>query len=161
MCQSCQTWPAKFGQILLRTDTRLVFCNRKLMRTDIFFSLGPPNPYAISRTLVYRGDTQKCCMICSTHTCICDLTLSIIMLTLYFIFILFVTRLTWQVPQVEQELLILPEHLSSPPVFSGVRVTWSLVLCLRFVDRCLSFCPFTFGHCVVCPSTIYGFFLPL
>ena len=38
MCQSCQTWPAKFGQILLRTDTRLVFCNRKLMRTDIFFT---------------------------------------------------------------------------------------------------------------------------
>jgi hypothetical protein len=37
-CQSCQTWPAKFGQILLRTDTRLVFCNRKLMRTDIFFT---------------------------------------------------------------------------------------------------------------------------
>jgi hypothetical protein len=36
MCQSCQTWPANFGQILLRTDTRLVFCNRKLMRTDIF-----------------------------------------------------------------------------------------------------------------------------
>jgi hypothetical protein len=38
MCQSCQTWPAKFGQILLRTDTRLIFCNRKLMRTDIFFT---------------------------------------------------------------------------------------------------------------------------
>jgi hypothetical protein len=37
MCQSCQTCPAKFGQILLRTVTRLVFCNRKLMRTDIFF----------------------------------------------------------------------------------------------------------------------------
>ena len=38
MCQSCQTWPAKFGQILLRTDTRLVFCNRKLMRTDFFYT---------------------------------------------------------------------------------------------------------------------------
>jgi hypothetical protein len=33
-----RTWPAKFGQILIRTDTRLVFCNRKLMRTDIFFT---------------------------------------------------------------------------------------------------------------------------
>jgi hypothetical protein len=31
--QSCQTWPAKFGQILLKADTRLVICNRKLMRT--------------------------------------------------------------------------------------------------------------------------------
>jgi hypothetical protein len=40
---------------------------------------------------------------------------------------------------VEQELLTLPEHLSSPPVFSGVRVTRSLVLCVCFVDRCLSF----------------------
>ena len=41
---------------------------------------------------------------------------------------------------------------SSPPVFSGVRVTQSLVLCVCFVDRCLSFCTFTFGHCVVCSS---------
>jgi hypothetical protein len=40
---------------------------------------------------------------------------------------------------VEQELLTLPEHLSSPPVFSGVRVTRSLVLCICFVYRCLSF----------------------
>ena len=44
-----------------------------------------------------------------------------------------------------QELLTLLEHLSSQPVFSGVRVIRSLVLC---VDR-LSFC--TFCHCVVCP----------
>jgi hypothetical protein len=32
----------------------------------------------------------------------------------------------------------LPEYLSSPPVFSGVRVTRYLVLCVCFVDRCLS-----------------------
>ena len=61
------------------------------------------------------------------------------------------------VPLVEQELLSLPEHLSSSSVFSGVRVTRSLVLCVCFVDRCLSFCPFSFGHCVVCPSSLYGF----
>jgi hypothetical protein len=30
-----------------------------------------------------------------------------------------------------------------------------------FVDRCLFFCPFSFGHCVVWPSLIYGFLLPL
>ena len=47
------------------------------------------------------------------------------------------------------------------PVFSGVRVTRSLVLCVCFVDRCLSFCTFTFGHCDVCSSSIYGFWLPL
>ena len=57
----------------------------------------------------------------------------------------------------EQELLILPQHPSSPPVVSGVRVTWSLVLCVCFVDYCLSFCPFSFGHCVVCSSSIYGY----
>ena len=42
----------------------------------------------------------------------------------------FVTRLTRRVTLVEQELLILPEHMSSPSVFSGVRVTRSLVLCM-------------------------------
>jgi hypothetical protein len=50
--------------------------------------------------------------------------------------------LTWfirRVPLVEQELLTLPVHLSSPQVFSGVRVTESLVLYVCFVDRCLSF----------------------
>ena len=52
----------------------------------------------------------------------------------------FVTRLARRVPLVEQGLLIFPEQLSSPPVFSGVRVTRSLVLCVCFVDRCLSFC---------------------
>jgi hypothetical protein len=73
----------------------------------------------------------------------------------------FVTRLTWRVSLVEQELLTLPEHMSSPPVFSGVRVTRSLVLYVCFVDRCLSFCTFSFGHCVICSSSIYGFWLPL
>ena len=71
------------------------------------------------------------------------------------------TRLKRRVPLVEQELLTLPEHLSSSSVLSGVRVTRSLVLCVCFVDRCLSFCTFTFGHCVVCSSSIYGFWLSL
>jgi hypothetical protein len=44
----------------------------------------------------------------------------------------FVTRLTRRVPLAEQELPTLPEHLSSPLVFSGVRVTLSLVLCVMF-----------------------------
>ena len=56
---------------------------------------------------------------------------------------------TPRVIRVEQKLLTLPEHLSSPAVFSGVRVTRSLVLCLFCVDRCLSFCPFSFGHFVL------------
>ena len=44
-----------------------------------------------------------------------------------------------QVPLVEEALLTLPDHLNSPPVFRGVRVTGSLVLCVSFVDSCLSF----------------------
>jgi hypothetical protein len=50
-----------------------------------------------------------------------------------------VTRLTRQVPIVEQEIPTLPEHPSTPLVFSGVRVTRSLVLCVCFVDLCLFF----------------------
>ena len=46
-------------------------------------------------------------------------------------------------------------------VLSGVRVTRSLVLYVCFVHRCLSFCTFSFGHCVVCSSSIYEFWLPL
>jgi hypothetical protein len=72
-----------------------------------------------------------------------------------------VARLTRMVPLVEQELLTLPEQLNSPTVVSRVRVTRSLVLYVCFVDRCLSFCTFSFGHCVVCSSSIYGFRLPL
>ena len=34
-----------------KADKKLVSCNRKLMRTDMF-SLGPPYPYAISWTLI-------------------------------------------------------------------------------------------------------------
>ena len=60
-------------------------------------------------------------------------------------------------PLVEQEQLTLPEHLSLPPVFNGVRVTRSLVSCVCFVYRCLSCCSFSFGHCVVCAFSIYGF----
>ena len=40
------------------------------------------------------------------------------------------------------------------------RVTWSLVLCVCLVDCCLSFCTFSFGHCLVYSSYIYGFWLP-
>ena len=43
------------------------------------------------------------------------------------------------VPLVEQELLTLPKHQSSPSVFSEICVTRSIVLHACFVDRCLSF----------------------
>jgi hypothetical protein len=53
--------------------------------------------------------------------------------------------------------LTILEHLSSPPVFCEVRFTRSLVLCALFVY----ICPFVLFHCVVCSSSIYGFWLPL
>ena len=65
---------------------------------------------------------------------------------------------TMGVSHVEQELLTVPEHLSSLPVFSGFRVTRSLDFCVVF---CRSlFILFSFGHCVVCPL-IYRLWLPL
>ena len=54
---------------------------------------------------------------------------------------LWLSRVIRRVLLVEQELLPLPEHQSSPPVFSWVRVTQSLVVCVCFVYRCLSFWP--------------------
>ena len=66
----------------------------------------------------------------------------------------FVTRLTWCVTSGAGTAY--PEHQSSPPVFSGVRVSRSLVLYVCFVDRCLYLCTFSFGHCVVC-SSIYAY----
>jgi len=58
--------------------------------------------------------------------------------------IIIVTR---RVSLLEQELLTLSEHLSSPPVLSGVRVTQSLVLCVMF-------CRSLFVLCIVCPVLI-------
>ena len=47
--------------------------------------------------------------------------------------------MNWRVSLMEQKLPTLLEHLNSHPVFSGIRVTRSLVLCVCFVDRCLFF----------------------
>ena len=63
-------------------------------------------------------------------------------------FIIISCYITRRVPLVEQELLSLPEHMNSTPVFSGVRVTRSLVLCACFVVSL--FVRFSFRHCVVC-----------
>ena len=71
----------------------------------------------------------------------------------------FLTRLIRRVPLVEQKLLILLGHMSSPPVFGGVRVTRSLTLCV--VDRSFSFCTVSVCHCLVWSSSIYGLLLPL
>jgi hypothetical protein len=66
----------------------------------------------------------------------------------------FVTRLTRRMSLVDQGLLTPPEHMRSPPVLVGFVLLD--MLCVCFVDRCLFFCTFSFGHCV-----IYVFWLPL
>jgi hypothetical protein len=47
-------------------------------------------------------------------------------------------------------------YIQIVPLLRGFCVTRSLVVCVCFVDCC----PFSLGHCVVCPS-IYAFSLPL
>ena len=66
----------------------------------------------------------------------------------------FVTRLTRRVATSGTGTAYPSGEPEFTPVFSGVRVTRSLVLCVCFVDRYLSFCPFSFGHCVFCPSQV-------
>ena len=53
-------------------------------------------------------------------------------------FLVSVSYSTRRMPLVEQELSALPEHMSSLPILNGVRGTRFLVLCVCFVDRCLS-----------------------
>ena len=107
----------------------------------------------LSSATTWAFDYSSCLVFCVVLYCFVSV--------LCLVFPMLLTRLTRRVPLVEQELLTLLEHLSAPTVFSGVRVTRSLVLYVCFVDRCLSFCTFSFGHCVVCSSSIYGFWLPL
>ena len=75
-----------------------------------------------------------------------------------------VTRVTWQLPHVEKEMLIRRNHPRSPPLFSWVRVARSLILCAVFwsVILCAMFWGSLFVRplqCLSCPS-IYGFWLP-
>jgi hypothetical protein len=68
-------------------------------------------------------------------------------------------RCTW-CNIMEQELLTFPEHIFSPPVFSGVRVTRSIVLyvCLMFCRSLFVLLSFffwllyclSFGYCIIC-----------
>ena len=57
----------------------------------------------------------------------------------------FATRVTRRGSLVEQELLTLPEHLSSPSVFIGVGSCCSICSFLCSVLQ-IAVCPFSFGH---------------
>jgi hypothetical protein len=67
---------------------------------------------------------------------------------------MFITWVTQHVPLVEQELFILPEHQSS------LHVYWRSC-CSIFSFLCsvveIIFCPFSFGHCIVCPLVSSNF----
>ena len=76
--------------------------------------------------------------------------------TIYVIF----SKVTRRLILMEQEFIPFQIILMYSWFYNGARVTRSLVLCVYFVDRCLSFCTF-FGNCVVCPSSTYGFRFPL
>jgi hypothetical protein len=77
---------------------------------------------------------------------------------------------------VEQELPNLPEHLRTSPVFSAVRsvdfsflclpfkfVPFLLIMVLSVLHRCTTsgylLCSFSVDHGVVCPSSMYNFWL--
>jgi hypothetical protein len=47
------------------------------------------------------------------------------------------------------------------PDFSGVRIARSLVFSVMFCTSLIALLFFFFGHCIVCPSYIYGFQLSL
>ena len=75
---------------------------------------------------------------------------------------MWISRRNKSVKGKEKEAIYIPKVQEGKEeiILSAVCVTWSLVLYLCFVDRCLSFCTFSFGRCVVCSSSIYGFWLP-
>jgi hypothetical protein len=52
----------------------------------------------------------------------------------------------------EQELLTLPEHMHSPWCWVGFAMLDFKLSVHRFVENCLSLCPFSFDHCNVCLS---------
>ena len=65
---------------------------------------------------------------------------------------------TWEVPLVET--ITLSKHPSSSPVYSGVRVAQSLVLCVVLCRSLIVICPFSFGHCTIRPPfLVCGFWL--
>ena len=69
----------------------------------------------------------------------------------------FVTRTTQRVPLVGAGTAYPSEAHDYAPCFCSVCVAQSLVFCIIF---CI-FCLFSFGRCIVCSSSIYGFWMSL
>ena len=54
----------------------------------------------------------------------------------------------------DQKRLTLPEQLRSFRIFCRIPVAQYLKCCVVFVDPHLCFCPISFGHYIVCYSSI-------
>ena len=65
------------------------------------------------------------------------------------------------VQEVEQELLILLEDLSTSSLFSGIHVAQSNLFRFVFCRSLFVFSSFCFRHCTFCFSFVYGFWLLL
>jgi hypothetical protein len=70
----------------------------------------------------------------------------------------YVDRLKFSMQTDANECIVIGEcHSHWNQILTCNTLLWSLVWCVCFVDRCLSFYTFSFGHCVVCSSSIYRF----
>ena len=123
------------------TNSYLIF---KMIYTTSWFSLCPFSihgfclPFSFSSEIETIWPLWNIC-VTNNHEYVSFVVSTSRSFSQSWIIIEFVTRITRRVPLVNHELLTPLEHLSSPPGFSAVRVNRSLVLCVCFVDRCLSF----------------------
>ena len=111
------------------------------VRTSVVFFFNWTRADGYNGNKLHRSNTHVCKIVRTACIWLSLRLWNAIIWCLFMTYYRFVTRLTRQVPLVEQELLILPENLSSTPVLSRVHVTRSLVLYVCFVYRCLSFWP--------------------
>jgi len=76
------------------------------------------------------------------------------MFRLSYLLIFYVGKTTFATSETETA------YLSVTPELRHLLAAQSLIIffCVTFVDHCLSSCPFSFSHCIVCPS-INGFWL--
>ena len=59
------------------------------------------------------------------------------------------------------KLPTLPEHMILPPIFRGCHVVQFLVLCVVYCRSLfVLLCLVHFGHCIVCPFSLYVLRLP-
>jgi hypothetical protein len=91
-----------------------------------------------------------CDHACHSHLSTSSIRYCVVSFPYWWLITWFVTRVMRRVSLVEQELFT----FRVPEFISGVRGAQS------FANHCSSSCPFSFGHCAVCPLT-YGFWLPL